>query len=384
MLNTLAFAQALRGLVGWRPAIPNTGELELAPDLITTQSGLYVNDFSELLRLTLLNDIRPEEESLTAWIYRLQDDALTRLAGKLAENKGLTGTVLLTSAPMIAYPGRAGDTINKLGRFVGIRLKPQNKRGVAYSLPSLSIQLDSVLQQDLPIYLFSESQPEPVQVVTIPAGANKAGYPYSFALEDENAVDVTFASAPGAFAYLGYYEDDLGNARAVNKEFTGGPCGCPGDTWATWGPMLGARAFSMPAAAPAAQAPTRDTVTEETTSFGLNLQFYAYCNTAAVLAKTENVLRLQNVVQLAVALRFAQAITETPNLTHTAQREAIQADAQAAVYKWQAMLYGGRDFGTDSDAYPSMLKGVTLDLSGLDSACQPSTPDPLSVGYLKR
>lgn len=376
---------ALFGLVGWHPVTPNQGELALPEPLTESRSALYVNDLNELLGLATLVHCAPEGEALGAFLVRLQTDALRKVTTRIMAEQGLTAKVLLDSAALVGLPGRAGDTVNKLGRFVGLRLKLRDMKGVAFSVPSLTLQLDAVLTTDLPVYVYSDAQTDPVQVLTIPAGANRANYPYELPLTGENALDMSFASQPGTYAYIGYYEDDLPlGTHAIRREFTGenSGCGTCAEAWRKWKDYVAARAFTAPVGT-VGVAPAPDQLTLQTETYGLNLTLSAACVPAGALDMAANQLLLAEVVQLALGIRFLEALISSPNLTQVTQREAVQADALALLYTCQARLYGGKEQGTDN-YYPSLLKSVKLDFSGLDAACLPQPVSRLSMGGLTR
>lgn len=389
MLNSAVLATALAGLVGWHPATENNaaGELHLPDQLLASRSGLFVNDLSELLGLEVLVHCVPRGQQLDAWLQRLTDDALLRLTSRLAQSQSLDAKVLLPDTSLLNGPGRATDTINKQGRFVGIRLQPTNKPGVAYSVPAMALQLDAVLSAPLNIYAFSPAAPEPVIVATVAAGANKPYYPFIFPLLADAKLSFGATDA-GQLAYIGYYENDLEGAHAIARDFSGGPCFCAGDTYTQWGEHARARAFSVSADrllpdgtfSPIAA----NSVTLEGRTHGLNLYLSAVCDVASALKTPENQLRLAESVQLALGCRFLEALIASPNITQVTSRADLQADAYALLTQFQAHLYGGKDLSTEKDYYPSLLKAVKLDFSGLHADCLPKQATGISVGRLVR
>jgi hypothetical protein len=387
MLDKPAIASALFGLVGYREtaAQPLSGVLGI--QLKESRSGLFVQDYNELLHLSVLAHIAPRTESLESWLTRLTKDALIRLVGALTSAQQLDGKVLLSgglsadSSPvglrMIKTPGNRANTVNKLSRFVGVQLQPMQKLGIAFSVPSMSIQLDGVLTEPLPLYVYTDSQPEPLFEFVINPG-NKANFPYALPLNG-----VTLPS--GGTYWVGYYEDDLPlGVRAIPSEI--GPCGCADDPFAKWSKYVTARAFSVPALALDEDRTLFDTaqVSTETASYGLNLDFFSYCDVATALKSTDNQDRLAEAVQMALAVRLFEAIGSSPNVTQLTGRPDVQDDAKYALFVAQAKLYGGKVPGTE-EAYPSLLGKLTLDLSGLDAACgPPAKPSLLSMGRLSR
>ena len=384
MLNPASIAAALAGLVGWHPAAGNpVGALHLADALLPSRSGLYVQDASELLTLDVLRHLVPAGETLESWTLRLHTDAILRFVPQLAQGQGLDGRVLLPQTPTTTWPGRVGNSVNKLSRFVGIQLNFRRRLGVRFSIPRLSLQLDGPLTQPLPLYFYANSQADPVAVLQLPIG-NVPNFPYSFTPPVALALD--FASEYGGTGYVGYYEDDLpSGVHALYRDFNGGPCGCANDPYAVWGSYVRPLPFSvLPGFLdPGRQLFDQRYVNLDSQNFGLSLDFFGYCDVATALQSADNQSRLAPLVQKAVAIRFLEALTNSPNITQLTARPDVQADAYAVLTRFQAQLYGGRDSSTEA-TYPSMLAKLTLDLTGLDAACQAQTAQRLSMGNLVR
>jgi hypothetical protein len=374
---------ALTGLVGWRP--DPAEKVTLPAELLESKSGLYVQDASELLTLDVLSNIVPRGEKLPDWLLRLQNDALTRFIPALSGAQSVSGKVLLSDGldaagnpvglRMVKNPGNKANTVNKLGRFVGIQLTPLRRVGVAFEVPSVSLQLDGVLTDPLTLYVYDETQPEPLQTFEVTVG-NRANYPFPVALDG-----LTVSGK----AWFGYYEDDL--PLGVHPiEAPVGPCGCVDDPYAKWSRQVSARPFTQSAALLALNDnqfdPTAD-VSLEGQNYGLNLYFLSYCSVASLLGSQSNIAQLGPLVQQALAVRMLEAVYTSPNITQLTGRPDVQADCAYQLFRMQAKLYGGKVPGTD-EVYPSALKGLALDLSGLDAACGPPVYSPLSMGSLTR
>jgi hypothetical protein len=375
MFDATALASALSGLVGFRP--DPAGLVGLPPALLESRSGLYVQDVSELLVLDVLQHIAPRAETLPDWLTRLQSDALGRFVPALVNAQQLSGKVLLPETPVVKNQGNRANTVNKQGRFVGIQFRPARRRGIAYTIPALTLHLDGVQLTPLTLYLYSDAQPEPVATWEVPVG-NKAGFVYAFT--------PPATVLPQGKTWLGYYEADLSDGvRAIEAPVAS--CGCTDDPYKRVAESLGAapRGCYVPVASLDADRALFDTaaVQVDLSSFGLNLYFTSYCDLATALQSKDNQQRLAPLVQQALAVRLLEAVVSSPNITQLTTRPDVQADAMNALLHTQAKLYGGKVAGTDI-VYPSALKSVLLDLSGLDSECGPPMYSPLSIGRLVR
>lgn len=388
MLNPAAIAATLKGLVGWRPVGNNTGDLALPDSLLESRSGLYMQDVNELLTLDTLAHITPRGEALGAWLERLHTDALRRFVPALAAAQGLDGKVLLADGlgadgqpqgfSMQKSPGRVSDTVNKLGRFVGLELQFTRHAGVTYEIPALSVQFDGVLTEPLTLYLYNDQGPDPENMVIIPAGENRTGYPYVVELEE--ALNLTAATRFGGRVWLGYYEDELPDGvHAVSTPV--GPCGCVNDPYDTWSKYVRARPFAA-VADYSIVSWDDEQASYEGGNYGLNLFFLGYCDIATALQSPANQTAIAPLVQQAVAIRLLESIYTSPNLTAISSRPDVQADALQLYYEYSAKLYGGTVAGT-KQTYPSALKGLALDLTGLAPLCQaPAPKSRISMGSL--
>lgn len=376
-----ALAQSLTGVVGWRELAGDavSGDA-LTTELKESRSGLYVNDLNELTRLQVLQHVKPVGETLTGWLARVQADALTKVAARLLQEQGLSGQTLLSDASLGKGPGRAGDTVNKLSRFVGYQLRLRAYEGVTFTVPQISLQLNQVPAQPVPVYVYRSDEPDPVK--TIDVTVTRANWPAVVPLTGDDLLDISYGME--TVLYIGYYEDDLGDAAAISREFSHLPCGCAGyDPYQEWKDYAWPRSISVPESAFGTEGELFDTVAVqlENNTFGLNLHLSAYCNVAAALGTEENQLRVAECLQLAMGIRLLEGIIGTPNITQVTQREDIQADAMALLFNYQARLYGGKEQGTEN-YYPSLLKKVQLDLSGLDAKCQTPKVDRISAAKL--
>lgn len=379
MLRPDTIAQNYLGIVGWRVSADDSCSDPLPAALTESRSGLFVNDLAELLSSAVLRHVVPEGEELADWLTRITLDETIKLVSAVQLAQGIVPKSLMSAAPLLNGQGALGNTVNPLGRFVGFRVNLPSRDGVKTNLPRIGLQVDTASTQALPIYVYSTGQADPVQVLQLPLA--RAGYTNWL---DTEELDISFASGEET-AYIGYYEQDLSDlgVRAVQRDFSYLPCQCPNDPFGKWGAHAWPRPVSV---AEDYLSPDRslwalDSATLETQNFGLNMELTSYCDVASALSSEVNQTRLAEALQLALARRCCTAIVTTSNLTQLIGRDDVQADALALLYRFEAKLYGGKEQGTDN-TYPSLLKTVQLDLSGLDTACQSVAQDRLSMGRL--
>ncbi|MBG8556164.1 hypothetical protein [Hymenobacter guriensis] len=391
MLRLNALALALQGIVGWRESAGDSCVEALTPALTESRSGLYLNDLNELVTLPLLQELKPEKETLPAFLQRITDDTLKTFVAEFANERKLSAKTLLPTTPLFSGLANRANAVNPLGRFVGFQLNLRNRVGVATQVPRIGLQLDALLTQPLPIYVYRSDQPDAMLLFQVQSDSgDRANFVkwVELTAQGEGAptgpYDVSAAAEPDVTLYIGYYEDDLLDVRALYKDFTAGPCGCPGDPYESWKDYAWPRAISVPAESLDADRLLFDTsaVRLESQSFGLNLELLSYCDLLTALTSEENQERLAPCVQLALGIRMLSVVLGSTTITQHSQRADIQADAYALLTQYEARLWGGKDLSTPDVYYPSMVKNVDLGLSGLDSKCQEAKRDRVSVASL--
>jgi len=373
--TTLA-AQFL-GVVGW---IADDSSGYTLPDALKeSQSGLYVTNLNELVSLSTIEHLVPENETLASWLTRITADVTTKVVSRvLGAQQTAPQKSLLSGTPLVNGIGRLSDTVSKQGRFVGFLLEFPRRVGVQTLLKKVGVQLAAKQVVPLPIYVYRSSSYEPV--VQIPVSNTRPGWIEWAAYE----VDLTPVE-PNEQLLIGYYEDDL-EGFAIQRSWHYTPCSCPNDPYPAHKDHATVRSVSIPSGSLQEDRglPLLDYVQQESAAIGLNLELAVFCSAQAVLAMPQNRIALAEALQLALACRVLEGIISTPVITQTTLREDVQADAYALLTQYQARLYGGKDSSTQNTYYPSLLKQITLDTEGIDSVCLPKKQSWISVGTLSR
>jgi hypothetical protein len=369
------------GIVGWRPSADDSSEDALPESLTKSDSGLFVQDATDLVTLDIIQHIKPPAETLEDYLTRITADTVTKVVTKVLSYQQVSlGKTLLENTPLVMGVGRVSETVVKQGRFVGFRLSIPQRTGVVTQLARLSVQLDTLQQEPLGIYVYRTGSPDVVDIIDVLP--TRAGWPAWVTLS--TPLDLSDLE-PGEDLLIGYYEEDL-TGYAVKRSWAPQPCYCVSDPYPLYSPHFAPQSISIPPSGLSADRslPSLNAYRVEDAALGLNLDLRVICDATAALVLPKNRLALAEVIQLALASRILAGIVATTNITQLTAREDVQADAYALLTRFEAQLNGGKDNSTEKTYYSSLLQKVTLDTSSLDAVCLPKQESLLSMGQLRR
>jgi hypothetical protein len=329
--NLTAILNALFGRIGWRQET-----IEGAPvadaDNATSRSGRYFQDFHPLASLSIVKQIHADKEAtdleLNAYLESLQRGVILQtLKGVLNERE-----ILEIGLDFTRFREQNDRTIEAAGLFVGRRITPAQLGDVAVQIDQVGLLFDSDVT--FPLYLFQEGRKAPIWTGEVTAVA-----------EEKTVVDLPelvlgylgSAHLGGAY-YLGYFQDDLDGAKAIDESRMAG------DDAKLWGIEF------IEAAVTGAQEFNRQNYAGSPWSHGLNLQLSAF-----------------------------------RDWTNTIVRKAGQFDEliglQMAVQVLEAAIYSVRSNPTERILKDQLLTMGVFDLTGTS----PGVPDaPVTVGMRER
>lgn len=213
---------------GWR----NSSDLDVPqitnPDLLTSESGLYYNDFHPLIDMEAISNSIPETKDLEEYLEERVASGVVKVFQKFAMwKKEMNSTkTILNSSAMFDGVARFSQTLVNEGKFVGFKIQLKNSYGVSAKIDRLGLQFTSP-QTNLPIYVFHSSQLDYVQrilVTTTKASSMEwvtLSEPIDFSYYGDNDT--------GGYYYIGYYQDDiLGTALKKDFNFINFCAGCQG------------------------------------------------------------------------------------------------------------------------------------------------------------
>ena len=230
MFTPTKIQDCFKSLLGFRndPDI-NVGQIT-DPVLLTTDSGLYYNDYHPLIRMDVIENIIPEGASLDTYLNeKVNQSSVKVLTAFSTMKKEMRSTkTIINSSAMFDGVGRLNNTVTTEGRFVGFEIKLAESYGVKTVIDAIGLQFTSP-QTGLNIYLFHTSQVDPIKTIT--ATTTKSGS-FEF-LSLSEPIELSYYNDTydtGGFFYLGYFENDI-TGQAIKKDFnwSRGVCGsCTG------------------------------------------------------------------------------------------------------------------------------------------------------------
>ena len=225
MFNPTIIQTCMTSLIGWRndantsvPQITNTA-------LLTSNSGLFYNDFHPLLLIENISNTLPEDKTIDNYLTEKVNSGINKALTKVVLEKKLNESTktLLNSSKLFDGIGRFQDTIVSNGRFVGVEVEIFPSYGAKVIIDKIGLQFTSA-QTNLPIYIFHTSQIDPIKTVT--ATTTKANSLEWLTLSE--SIDFSYLSNSydsGGMFYIGYFQDNI-NGQAIKKDFNfiDGPC----------------------------------------------------------------------------------------------------------------------------------------------------------------
>lgn len=366
MINPISFKTCISGLVGFRPSL-NTELPDIESSLQESESGIYVNDIHSLVSVENIYNCINETGLITlpaAWssatayttgqkvsssgiIYTaLQNstnqvvtqtaywqrngnplsvyltDKINQSAVKIANqvyvNKNLNQQAKSIMPESMLYSGNGNirDVITPNGRFVGFRLKLK-ELDLGMIVRKIGIQFNEVVT-DFPIYLYNSNRIDPVNIWEI-----STTQAFSFQWIELTKQTLSFLSDSanaGSDYFIGYYEDDLGTAKAINNKYTFtqnlcGPCNPVNDNLRkAWGQYVDVVPFSVESGQIQEDRTLWNTEYNGYTdgiNFGLNILASVFCDTTDFFCR--------NKIGLANAIAFQTAVSILQDMAYSSR-----------------------------------------------------------------
>lgn len=201
---------AMFGRVGWSQS-PITGLPVVNGTNLQSKGGRFFQDFHSLVTVANVKATMEEpaasDANLNQYLTSLQRACIMRCLNAVFRVPEYLQQILLFDRQ-----GQNDTPITNTGQFVGyeINLAPVN---------NLAIQIDSatlLFDQDVTfnLYLFKDGKKSPVTVMEVSAVANEA----TVVNFSDLVLNYIGASTKGGRFYFGYFQDDLGNVKAIREQ----------------------------------------------------------------------------------------------------------------------------------------------------------------------
>ena len=371
MFNPTTIQNCMTSLIGWRndantsvPQITNTA-------LLTSNSGLYYNDFHPLLLIENIANTLPEDKTIDNYLTEKVNSGINKALTKGVLEKKLNESTktLLNSSKLFDGIGRFQDTVISNGRFVGVELEMFPSYGAKVIIDKIGLQFTQT-QTNLPIYIFHTSQLNPIKTVT--ATTTKASSLEWLTLSE--SIDLSYLSETydsGGMFYIGYFQDNI-SGQAIKKDFNfiDGPCNtCRGGANAmkVWNERLNfVRIVPVEVANGSLNGTQMFDYTKRkynaTNNFGLNFGVTVQCDISQYLC--EQKLILTDLIGKQIAVDILN------DMKHSTRLNRIANVSQNMIIR---DLEGDRETFEPGLAkrLSDSVKAVDFDFSKIDSPCLP-------------
>ncbi|HMR19766.1 MAG TPA: hypothetical protein PKA53_10750 [Sphingobacterium sp.] len=381
MINTIAIKECLNGQIGLRKSA-DTNLPEPETKYLNPKSGLFLNGIHALISVdniwSMISAAGPikravgvtDSQLLNGYLSDKMEDAIATLANKIYVEKQLNtyAKTIFPDTKLYESPATIHDTIEKQGRFVGLRLRGK-AQDIALALKRISTQFERE-NPDFKIYLYRNFQEEPAQLIEV--DCVKEYHPQWHELEDVSL-------SPDTTYYIGYYENDL-DGRALNKNisFKKPPCSCEPTEyalWKKWNRNLEAQAFYVDAGSLQVGRTIWDPGEENYVdgyTWGLNLVFAASCDITSVFCSNKQLLVDALATQAGIMILEEMANSSRDNQ----QKNTV---SQKAFYALDNKENRAEGLYTQLE---KKIKVINLDFGSMNTACLPCQNQGIVFGTI--
>jgi hypothetical protein len=369
MFDILEIKEQLKNIIGFK-----SGEdYLLNDDLTTTTSSLVINEYHPLLRLSVLDAVRPENMELDEFLTSVRDQAVARLINDVFTQKQMGESVKenLINTPLFESTASISNLETPKGRFVGIVLKLNKTMNLKSILKKVSLQL--LEAQPLTIHLKHSSQfgeSLRAQNLSYTKAKSTQWFDLDFVLKYFTE-DTDF----GGVYYIGYYEDDLiPTNRAIYKEHDLSKAPCGGCTrfnlmyYRKWSSYMTANAIYVnPTSFDELGNFDVKKVEFSTRNFGLNVEVEFRCDLTSFLIENSRPLAYPLMDRLAMDLMRYIEMSPTRNNSVT---DEMAKESYIAINGVLGERGDIKVRGLIHD-YMDKIKGLSFEYSRLDPVCLP-------------
>jgi hypothetical protein len=206
---------ALYGRIGWRQSnVPDSAVL--TGTNLLAKSGRYFQDFHTLVTVgnlqKVIEEVAASDADLNTYLESIQRGIIMQCVNNVFKFPEYISQGILFNSDW-----NNNDTlIQNSGKFVGLMIRTPQKPNIAVQVDSISLYFDSEVTFNL--YVYNDRVKAPLAVIEVTTTA------HSQTLIDLPNVVLNHIGAAnfGGTFYIGYYQDDIGDAKAYYENM---PCG---------------------------------------------------------------------------------------------------------------------------------------------------------------
>lgn len=369
-MNFKKIQTGLRGLVGWKKGSNPENDFDAVLEI--TKSGLEYQKAHPLVTIDNIAAVMLQEwdsdpnktrkEHITDTLNELYETGVTKLVQGVLVEKTILGETknLMDHYRLIPGLGSLTSPYPKSGKFVGLELTTNNRKGVSVKIGRLMIQAKGG-DFDLTVYLFEQGNPEALEQFVVSVSGNGM---YS-------RLETTISLSAGKRYYLGYFEDDLPvPVVAINtpRKWDGAPCAyCNNEDLTKWNRLrefVTIRAF---VANPIAGLSAFDENTlsyPNMVNFGFNIELSVGCDLSDFIIDNKDLF--STALQLSVAVTTIKTLAANPNVN--VSRNLLNLEHSKAIYELDGNVNTKANTSL-GEQLERAIKAINIDLRGLDKEC---------------
>ena len=367
MFDATTVKDSYSNLLGWRQ-FHDTTEIELPPELITSESGEYYQQKHPALALNHIKATLPPNKDLAIYLDEVVADSSIEMFNDILQYRQgkQYAKSLLQKSVLLNRTGYINDGIVNRNRFVGFQLRVKAATGLRLVIDEIGLQFKNA--ETFEMYLFHTSKEDYLQKFEVTTTGNGA-----WKWQVQELILQSFKSGEyhgGAFV-LGYYQEDL-TGMAINMSnfnWHKGECGsCNGSKKANWdaiksyinvyplyvpeGSYVKEKMFDI----------AEDAFFTPTESFGLNLKLTVDCDLTEFFIENKmtfkNLLALKVTHKILLMMQFSQETNYVEENLKMMIIRALEGDKETNYYNIPQQ-------------YRFELKGVQYDTAGINQSCLP-------------
>ncbi len=353
----------------------NTIAYDAEEVLIDTSTNIVYESIKNVPIGTLITDTNfwfPYDE-YNEYCYQTLLRSVDKALDSVFNSKKVRHKVKSIHESISLFKGAANqrNLIKNADKFVGLRFIAKRDRDIVSVIKNIGHQFTEAVSFNM--YLLHSSQVEPL--LTIPINHTKPKSSQWTNVEDLVIRYLSDEYDAGGEFFLGYNQSELGTAQALKMDYInwidGNGCKtCPRDrsfiSWKTYSEWVSVESFSISESSFAVGVDLIDTNSvsyEIDNNYGLNANITTECDLTDFVVDEKHLYAqaICDAAGLELLRGMGTNVRTTNQLSNTVREEARQ----------QTATFDGVTGATVYDMVQESFKGLSFDLSGLNSACLP-------------
>ena len=201
---------SLFGGVGWRQSTL-TGYDIVDSENLQSDSGLLFQDAHPYVTIKNIKDAQENvaitDAEFNSYLKSIQEASIVNACNSITNGK----SDFIQSVNLYPYEKSFKNAIDGRGKFVGFIFEQRTTLGMIAKVPWIELSFNEDVTFD--IHLFNSNLKDPIQTKSVTASA------FESTIVDLNWFIADDVTHKGGNFYIGYFEDDLGTAKALEKDF---------------------------------------------------------------------------------------------------------------------------------------------------------------------